>query len=414
MDKNTEKILQENLFPKLDTKLRTQFQNLLKTIDDTFPLSAKHRSGLPRDIAELSRQLTSGRSDRADGYLGKAAPLSAYLRYFLPWNVFRLLRLLPALTIELSDGNTVCDLGSGPMTFALALWIARPDLRKLNLEIRCVDRTAPVLEAGKKLFYAFAGTSALWKIKTIKGSLGTEIYGEQSALVTAINVYNEIFWDDKNNLQKIVKNESAYLMSLVKKNGSVLVVEPGIPRSGEFISRLRAQILTAGNVSAPCPHWEKCPFPGGKRGTKWCHFSFDTSDAPSRLHALSKASGLPKERAVLSFIFFKADYAQGVHPLPKTIHPVASDGLIDSQPSVSSEKTLHARIISDAIVLGERHALCGRYACSSQGMILVTGEKQTIENISSGTLIELEKNLSKRKDPKTGVMMFEIDRLISE
>lgn len=386
-------VFQEYLFPELPEKAQTDFQNLLSTIDKTFPLSAKHRSGLPQDIAELSRQLTSGRGDRVDGYLGKAASLSAYLRYFLPWNVFRLLRLLPSLNITLHDGDAICDLGSGPMTFALALWISRPDLRKLSLEIRCLDRTAPVLEAGKKLFYAFAGTSCLWKIKTIRGALGTSIYGESAALVTAVNVYNELFWDDRNDTEKIVKKEKAYLLSLVKKDGSLLVVEPGIPRSGEFISRLRESFLSSAAIEAPCPHREKCPFPGGKRGRKWCHFSFDTNDAPSRLHVLSKAAGLPKERAVLSFLFLKI-----------------------AQPETSPQETLKARIISDSIVLGDfspkqgrtkDEPPHGRYACSSIGMILVAGKKQAIETIPSGTLIELTTD-STRTDPKTGVKVFEL------
>jgi ribosomal protein RSM22 (predicted rRNA methylase) len=396
----SENLFSGNLFPELTKELQADFQNILKMIDDTFPLSAKHRSGLPRDVAELSRQLTSGRGDRVDGYLGKAASLSAYVRYFLPWNVFRLLRLLPSLHIDLHNGDSVCDLGSGPLTFAIALWISRPDLRKINLEIRCVDRTAPVLEAGKKLFYAIAGTDCSenkipWNIKTIKGSLGTEIYGEASALVTAINVYNEIFWDDRNDLQKIVKKESVYLLSLVKKGGSVLVVEPGIPRSGEFISLLRERFLSAGSISAPCPHREKCPFPGGKRGTKWCHFSFDTDEVPSKLQSLSKAAGIPKERAVLSFLFAS----------------------MNAQTETLSDKTFQARIISDSILLGsykpnqgksKDEILHGRYACSSQGMILVSGTKKAIEHIPSGTLINLNTNAPKRQDPKTGVSVFEI------
>ncbi|MDR2900947.1 MAG: small ribosomal subunit Rsm22 family protein [Treponema sp.] len=392
--------LQRNLFLELSKDLQNEFQNVLQVIDITFPLSAKHRTGLPRDVAELSRQLTSGRSDRVDGYLGKAASRSAYLRYFLPWNVFRLLRLLPSLNIDLHDGDVICDLGSGPLTFAIALWISRPDLRKLNLEIRCVDRTAPVLEAGKKLFYAIAGVSSSWKIKTIRGSLGTEIFGEPAALVTAINVYNELFWDDRNDLGKIVKKEKNYLLSLVKKSGSVLVVEPGIPRSGEFISQLRESLLSSAAIIAPCPHREKCPFPGGKRGTKWCHFSFDTNDAPSRLHSLSKASGLPKEKAVLSFMYAKINSQK--------------DEVV--QEKKLQEAVLKARIISDAIVLGgnttkqsgiKSDVQYGRYACSAQGMILIAGKKQSIEHIPSGTLIDI-KTQSKRTDVKTGAPLFEI------
>ncbi len=395
----------ENLFPELAKEMRTEFQNLLKVIDDTFPLSAKHRSGLPRDVAELSRQLTSGRGDRVDGYLGQAASLSAYLRYFLPWNIFRLLRLLPSLHIDLHDGDIVCDLGSGPMTFALALWISRPDLRERSFEIRCVDRTALVLEAGKKLFYALTGTScrkntSSWRIKTIRASLGADIYGEAASLVTAVNVYNELFWNDRNDLGKIVKREKNYLLSLVKKGGSLLIVEPGIPRSGEFISQMRESLLSSSAVSAPCPHHETCPFPGGKRGAKWCHFSFDTKDVPPPLHSLSKAAGIPKEHAVLSFLYAEMNSKS-----------------VDSPPAASLEKILKARIISDSIILSgtaanpksimKHDAQYGRYACSAEGMILVTGTKQAVGNIPSGTLVNL-KTESHKTDPKTGAKMFEL------
>jgi hypothetical protein len=193
-----------------------------------------------------------------------------------------------------------------------------------------------------------------------------------------------------------VKNESAYLLSLVKKGGAMLIVEPGIPRSGEFITLLRDRFLAAGTISAPCPHREQCPFPGGKRGTKWCHFSFDTNDAPPRLHSLSKAAGIPKEKAVLSFLFAK----------------------MNLQSESSQEKILQARIISDPIILGETEKKAGtkvdvpygRYACSSRGMILVAGKKQSIEKISSGTLINLEGD-PQRIDSKTRVPIFEIGTL---
>ena len=39
------------------------------------------------------------------------------------------------------------------------------------------------------------------------------------------------------------------------------------------------------------------------RLTKWCNFAFTTEDAPQRLLKLSRDSNLPKERAVLSFVF---------------------------------------------------------------------------------------------------------------
>ncbi|GAB1481905.1 hypothetical protein MASR2M78_07200 [Treponema sp.] len=174
------------LFPHPDKELQGSLDAFLDLIEKTQPLPGRFRSQLPRDVADLSHSLTDQRSDRDDGYLGKPAQLSAYLRYFLPWNLYRLVRLLPSLPLNLKDGDAITDLGSGPLTVPIALWLSRPELRSLHLEFRCLDRTGKVLEAGNKLFAALVvGTNSPWKIRTIRGSLGARIDGPKAALVTA-------------------------------------------------------------------------------------------------------------------------------------------------------------------------------------------------------------------------------------
>jgi ribosomal protein RSM22 (predicted rRNA methylase) len=281
------------IFPPLAPGLGAEMGRLLETIDAAFPIPSRHRAELPRDVASLSRALTSARSDREGGYLGKPAELSAYLRYFLPWNVFRLSRLLPSLDIGLKDGDAVTDLGSGPLTVPIALYLSRPDLRDRRLEFRCLDRTGKVLDAGASLFEKLrAGAGCAWKIRKIKGSLGTRIDGPKAALVTAANVLNELFWDDRHPAAEQAERKAAFLSALARDDGRILIVEPGIPRSGEFVSALRDSFIGLGrNPLSPCPHAEACPLPGGRRGAKWCHFAFDTDEAPERLHRLSAAAG---------------------------------------------------------------------------------------------------------------------------
>lgn len=144
------------LFPPLSPDARRVLDGLPSLIDRVFPLPRRFRRLLGRDVAELSRLLTADRKERGESYLGKPDLLSAYLRYFLPWNLYRLCRLLPALPLTLAGGDAVNDLGSGPLTLALALWICRPDLRPLALEFRCLDRTGTVLEAGKSSLPPYA------------------------------------------------------------------------------------------------------------------------------------------------------------------------------------------------------------------------------------------------------------------
>jgi ribosomal protein RSM22 (predicted rRNA methylase) len=381
---------------------------LLKTIDKTFPLPRRFRPGLPKDVAELSALFTSRRYERSLSYLGKPNLLSAYLRYFLPWNVYRLCRLLPSLNLELKTGDAILDLGSGPLSFVLALWFSRPDLRDIPLEFYCIDQTPSVLEAGRKIFGAITSPENTadkikWKIKTLRGELGRNGHilinrkivgpeqicnGKGAALVCAVNVYNEIFWElspaDKDGLRNLAEQNSRLLCSC-GKDCSVLIVEPGIPRSGAFISGLRSSLIEQGfEINSPCPHNESCSFPGeGKGKAKWCHFPFNTDDAPELLHKLSNAAGIPKERAVMSFLF------------------AHNSSHIKSQKK--ARNSTQVRVISDSFPVGR---LYGRYACSVQGPVLATGSKAKMETIDSGSLINV--NINGNRDQKSGALTGEV------
>ena len=375
-----------NLFQPLQPQTRSLLEGIPELIDKTFPLPGRFRSTLPKDVAELSRLLTSGRGERGLSYMGRPALLSAYIRFFLPWNMYRLCRMLPGLDIHLTANDRVTDLGCGPLTFAAALWISRPDLRSLPLEFLCIDRSGPALDAGKKLFAALAGDQCLWKIHTIKSDLAVA-KTKPAALVCAVNVYNEMYGDvsrcTSDTIRRNVRNTARLLNDCGSAGTAFLVVEPGFPRCGEFITLLRNEFMENGYKSiAPCSHNNDCPFPGGmsKSGkNRWCHFAFDTDDAPSALHRLSLAAGLPKERAVVSFLYAGPNSAEQISPV--------------ENPSLST-----VRVISDAFQLPPNRY--GRYCCSKHGLVLLTGEKMAIEKNPSGTFVEAV--LSKEKDVKSG------------
>jgi hypothetical protein len=393
-------------------------------IEKTFPLPRRFRAGLSGDVAELSRLLTSARPEREAGYLGRPRFLSAYLRYFLLWNVFRLQRVLSldAVPLVLSDGDAVTDLGSGPLTLPIALWLARPELRKLRLEFRCIDRTGAALEAGKKLFLALAEKSKMpraggtagsgsaagsgpatesgptpgWIIKTIRGPLDTPVYGGGAKLVCAINVFNEVYRQGPPG--EGAEKAAALLGSLCAPEGAVFAVEPGNPRGGAFIAGLRSA-LPERTPLAPCPHHGRCPLSGGPdpagpyRGprrspggkAKWCHFAFDTGDAPAALCRLSEEAGIPKDRAAVSFLL--------AGPAGKTAGAPA--------------EITRIRVISDPFPLPRTApGLWGRYGCSERGLVLVTGNPREMEQAESGALLELPFPKDKQRDPKTGALVI--------
>ena len=429
----------KNLFGPLSAPAHQILQELPVLIDKTFPLPGRFRPALAGAVAELSRLQTSSRGQRELSYLSRTNHLSAYLRYFLPWNIFRLCKLLPNLDLSLSPGDTILDLGCGPLSLAAALWISRPELRKMPLELHCIDHTARVLEAGKIFFARLAGPDCPWKIVTIRAGLspagtislsrgknstggkarsGKPIAraGEKpAALVCAVNVFNEIYQkvsvNDRGSMMKAAGYSAQLLISCAANSGSILVVEPGVPFSGEFISCLRTVLIERNWPSlAPCPHCETCPFPGGGSGSgkkRWCHFAFDTTEAPAALHQLSAAAGIPKERAVLSFLHaghipaFRSRVSTDKQPVPgfSTRRPGGN-----RPASAGSEEPV--RIISDSFPLSD--GKFGRYGCSRRGLILAAGKRARVEACASGMLINVPVNTNNR-DGKSGALLAEIN-----
>ena len=381
------------LFEPLPPEIRRLLDGIPALIDKVFPLPGRFRSVLPANVAELSRLLTSGRGERNLAYMGRPPLLSAYLRYFVPWNLYRLCRLLPGLDLHFAAHDRITDLGCGPLTLACALWICRPDLRSLSFEFQCIDRSGPALDAGRKLFAALAGEKCPWKIHTVKGDINAvkrhpDTERQHTALVCAVNVFNEMYGDisrgGTDNVRRSAEKAARLMGSLASDSSAILVVEPGFPRCGEFISLLREAFLERGCYPlSPCPHDKTCPLPGGKDAAgkkRWCHFAFETEDAPAALHRLSSAAGLPKERAVLSFLFTKA--AEPAHTAGTAV-----------------------RIISDAFPLPPDRF--GRYCCSPQGLVLLTGTRRTIENAASGALVNAVIKGNER-DPKSGALLAEL------
>jgi hypothetical protein len=420
----------ETLFPPASSP--RVLEEALGLIDGTFPLPARFRAALPRDVAELSRLLTAGRGERSGGYLGRPPLLSAYLRYFLPWNLYRLSRLLPALPLCLEEGDAVTDLGSGPLTLPAALWLFRPELRGKHLEFRCLDRTAAALEAGKRLFSRLAGPGCPWTMRIIRAPLGAQIPGGRAALVTALNLFDEVLRDtggEGRAPRRGAEKQARLLSALASDRGSILVLEPGIPRSGDFIAALRAALLDQGRPPlSPCPHAGPCPLPGGRRLSgaakgaapggkeKWCHFAFDTEDAPEALRRLSAAAGIPKERAVLSFLLAGPSAKAAEAAKPAKALPSPAGGKTAGS---AAGGTIPVRIISDAFPVNEsprrgrgRPAppAYGRYGCSSRGLALVLGGRADLEKAGSGALLLLSPGGEERRDAKSGALVLELPR----
>ncbi len=353
---NTESLTKESI------DILTHFDQI---VADVRHLSGKQRIQLSSTIKKLSHELTDNRSSRRMGYMNDHGSISAYIIYFMWWNLVRLTRLfsnLPAAAFEkLVDDSYAVDIGSGPLTVPVALWLARPELRSKKITWYCMDISQTVLAAGEEIFLSVAAKTIAackadfepWKIIRVKGPLGTSIKNKAS-FVSCANVFNEIIQSQEMPTDFLAKKYSGdlvkYAQDSAESGSSILMIEPGDPHSARFVSLMRDALQRRGyNPLSPCPHCSSCAMPGrtfNNKNAKWCNFAFNTEDAPKDLMKLSAKSGLNKERASLSYVLCKKSE-------PKTLNP----------------DFLHLRIASDYIRLPELKK-SGYYACSQLGLVL--------------------------------------------
>lgn len=386
-------------------------QKVLRDFDQiaqaAMPANSKQLVALPKIIRELSHQMTDDRGSRRLGYMNEKTFLASYVRYFMWWNLVRLARLFSNLDFGFLSGGGVClDIGSGPLTLPCALWLARPDLRQKKLVWYVMDISQLALSLGEEIFLSVSAATGgePWKIVRVKGPLGTAVK-EKARFVTCANMFNELLQsrggEPPDYLAK--KYSQALFKYLDFESGpAIFLAEPGTPNSARFVSLMRDAFIRRGLFAlAPCPHQQSCPMDGrraGKDGAngKWCNFAFDTDDAPKKLLALSAKAGIPKERAVISFVLASAETAckpkncGGLSGLEKVAATDTACAAREAQESPKSGGLL--RVASDIIRLppdGEgQKPRVGHYACSEQGLVLALSKGG--KRVYSGDLLEVE------------------------
>lgn len=399
---------------------KTILENFDQTIQGVRPLNSKQLQQLPDNIKNLSHQLTDQRSTRRLGYMNDNIQLSSYVRYYTWWNLIRLTRLfsnLPQNTFP-SDKteNIIClDLGSGPLTVVISIWLARPELRKKKLIWYCLDVSANSMALGEDIYLSIVAKTGgePWKIIRVKGSFGTNIR-QKADLVTCANMFNEL--DQASDMPPEFQSKKYYdqLIKYAAPHAKFILVEPGVPKAARTLSLLRERFLRDKfTVVVPCPHTNECPMNGFKAYTgsqhKWCNFAFSTEDAPTRLQKLSTQAKLPKERATLSFICITGDSNTTANNSTQKITSVDN----------SDKTSVLCRVTSDSFRLPGNKT--GVYACSEFGLTLLKSKPQgnaTKSQLTSGDLFnatlkqknphQKSKNQSLPIDEKSGAVIIEL------
>lgn len=434
-----------NVFAPLPQDARRILEEFGSIVQTVQPLSAKQLELLPRSIRELSHLLTDERSRRKGSYMNSAPLLSAYIRYFMWWNLYRLVSLFAATEQTafdfLYDGSVCLDIGSGPLTVPLALFLARKELRGKKLIWYCMDSGSSALALGERLFYACcerlnAGTSAPcpWRIVRVKGQAGTAIKSKAD-LITCANVFNEAYWSSKMPLKAEAQKDVRLLLSYAglsdtgsgtyvngkdnrtvpgKRCCAVFVAEPGIPRSARFVGLLRDELIRKKmHIVSPCTHENECPM-NKASSSKWCHFVLNTQAAPQALQRLSDKALLPKDRASLSFVFASSVMRAPCTAADSVVQRAETDGARRRAAHTASGAQALMRVCSDTIALPEKKAGC--YACAPWGLTLLAQKdlsetsNKNIRSLKSGDSVPVKvcvqdiKNMA--KDRKSGAKIY--------
>ena len=280
-----------------------------RIVDTVSPLPAKKQEELPRCVNQMSRLLTSCRGERRVGYMNSLDLQAAYVRYFCWWNLVRLVRLFSNMTpsfFDLADGDVAVDVGSGPLTLPIALYLARPELQRKRLVWYCTDLSQGVLRLGERLLERVqrATGGGAWQVVRVQGGLDVPLK-RKATLVSCANFLNELVCgreDDQQLCDRITRSLLSHLQG--DERSRLLLVEPGEAASSARLTRLRGHLIERGFTPAsPCTHSGDCPMSGKWTDSgKWCNFVFDTDGAPAGLKELSRQAGLDKRRASLCFV----------------------------------------------------------------------------------------------------------------
>lgn len=384
---------QKPLFQSLISDVTPYTQKVLdilpQLLDKTFYLSHSQRLGLPDAIHNLSTLLTSERKDLYKSYWSQPRFCSAYLWYFFPWNLIRLTSLLSNLSLpEPKFGTIIMDLGSGPLTLPLALWLSKPSWRNCNIRLICVDTAIQPMNIGLKLFKEIAAQleePLVWDIKLMCNTY-TQVLKSTNYPIHFImsgNMFNELKGKTNHLIKSCMEELIMFVGRVLHPNGIALFVEPGTRFGGRLMSTLREVARKDKFTSvAPCTHTDSCPLLN-RLNKLWCHVLFDVH-APQWLSNLSQVARLPKTKASFSFQLVK--YKKNVSL------KIAKD---------SSSSILIGRVLSEGFpVEGMGQA---QYVCTNKGLAIMS----YTQGIPSGSTVMCKCLKENQRDTRSGALKVE-------
>lgn len=349
---------------------------LEKAVQHVFSTKSKHLRLLPYAVRDLSILLTQQRASMQH-YWAEPKYSMAYCYYFLPWNIVRLAHLfdrtidifhtlqpLSTKSNEKQDsviqktseqvaqwsenaGIAMLDIGSGPLTIPIALWLLYEELREYPLHWYCADLNPTIVRIGENILRTLAQKELQWRITHIdaRKTLCLE-HVPPAQVVFAGNVFNEIVQHARGNAYDVLARVVSPICKKVKEDGFFLCVEPGNRFGGKVQQMLRTLLLqNKYKVRYPCTHQQACPYLTSHAKT-WCHIRFEIPMISPMLQSLTRK----------------------VHSARKDVSYCVLVAQKNISRSMQDERE-YARVISSPFYISDYHKQCA-YICMQEGIAL--------------------------------------------
>lgn len=376
------------LFAKASPFVQSSLVALGSVITELLNQNPTQRSDLKYAIQDLSAMLTNERTELVKPYWTSSRLTAAYTSFFLPWNLIRLTQLFPYLELpRVEENDIVIDLGSGPLTAIIALWISRPDYREMKLNVIASDTAGKPMEIGQailkklaeKLETPFNWTLQLEKKNAVQAVKNNALnIDRKPKLLMSANVFNEIETRQglqKNEVRTFFNDYTKDVKNLLAEDGAYLAIEPGNRQGGRITTIIREQsIRNEIYPYSPCPHPFECPILNNPHLKTWCHLQCPTY-APTWLKEISKEAKLERDNLSISFVLLKPFY----------------EGVFSNT----------GRIISNAFLVPEL-GRC-RYLCSDRGLLLLPQSA----NLPHSALVSI--TLTDKRDKKSRAYIAKIN-----
>jgi SAM-dependent methyltransferase len=263
-------------------------------------------------VKQLSMGLTRERQLAGARYMDDPRLLGAYLLFYWPVSYAQARQALGELPHR---PRSVLDLGSGPGPLAFAAMDAGA------AEVTAADRSKPALTLARALAAEAGEALATRDWDPLKKSPLPE---GQFDLITMGHVLNELYGtgDPATNPRAALLEG---ILERVKKNGSLLILEPALRETSRGLLKVRDVLVAKGYaVRAPCMFRGPCQ--ALVKESDWCHAE-RAWPMPRVVEELARAASLHKESLKMSYLILAPKGEAWAEPPHGRLFRIVSESL---------------------------------------------------------------------------------------